>query len=85
MKPIVYKGSYFIIIESKQENKKTNIYYIYTDEDKEVLLGKIKWYDPWRKYCFYPEDNIVWDNKCLTELVEYLNELNYEYKRKKEE
>lgn len=85
MKPIVYKGSYFIIIESKQENKKTNIYYIYADEDKEILLGRIKWYGPWRKYCFYPEDNIVWDNKCLTELVEYLNELNYEYKRKKEE
>lgn len=85
MKPIVYKGSYFIIIESKQENKKTNIYYIYTDEDKEILLGRVKWYSPWRKYCFYPEDNIVWDNKCLTELVEYLNKLNYEYKHKKEE
>lgn len=85
MKPIVYKGSYFIIIESKQENKKTNIYYIYTNEDKEILLGRIKWYGPWRKYCFYPEDNIVWDNKCLTELVEYLNKLNYEYKHKKEE
>ena len=30
MKPIVYKGSYFIIIESKQENKKKQAFIIFT-------------------------------------------------------
>ena len=46
----------------------------------EVLLGTIKWYNHWRKYCFYPESNIIWDNKCLMELVKFLDKINYEYK-----
>lgn len=85
MNNVVYTGKYFSIIEVFQENKKTNIYYIYPDLDTDVLLGKIKWYNHWRKYCFYAEDNIIWDTKCLNELITFLDNLNQEHKNKKKE
>lgn len=83
MNNVVYIGKYFSIIEVFQENKKTNIYYIYPDSDTDVLLGRIKWYNHWRKYCFYAEDNIIWDTKCLNELITFLDNLNQEHKNKK--
>ena len=42
MSEIVYQGTYFIIVKCKQENKKTNIYYIYPDRDINILYGRIK-------------------------------------------
>lgn len=83
MNNVVYTGKYFSIIEVFQKNKKTNIYYIYPDSDTDVLLGRIKWYNHWRKYCFYAEDNIIWDTKCLNELITFLDNLNQEHKNKK--
>lgn len=85
MNNVIYTGKYFSIIEVFQENKKTNIYYIYPDSDTDVLLGRIKWYNHWRKYCFYAEDNIIWDTKCLNELITFLDNLNQEHKNKKKE
>ena len=85
MSKFVYNGEYFSILEVPQENKKTNIYYIYPDSDTDILYGRIKWYNRWRKYCFYTEDNIIWDSKCLTELINFLDKLNKDYKNKKKE
>lgn len=85
MSEIVYQGTYFIIVKCKQENKKTNIYYIYPDRDIDILYGRIKWYNHWRKYCFYAEDNIIWDSKCLIELINFLDKLNENYRNKRNE
>lgn len=85
MSKFVYNGEYFSILEVPQENKKTDVYYIYLDSDTDILYGRIKWYNRWRKYCFYAEDNIIWDSKCLTELINFLDKLNKDYKNKKKE
>ena len=85
MSKFVYNGEYFSILEVPQENKKTDIYYIYPDSDTDILYGRIKWYNRWRKYCFYAEDNIICDSKCLTELINFLDKLNKDYKNKKKE
>lgn len=85
MSKFVYNGEYFSILEVPQENKKTDIYYIYPDSDTDILYGRIKWYNRWRKYCFYAEDNIIWDSKCLTELINFLDKLNKDHKNKKKE
>lgn len=38
-------------------------------------LGIIKWRSGWRKYVFEPETCTVWDAKCLTDIITFLNEL----------
>jgi hypothetical protein len=35
-------------------------------------LGKVSWYAPWRKYCFTPEGNTVFDAMCLHEIAAFL-------------
>lgn len=36
------------------------------------LLGQIKWYAPWRQYCFFPADDCVFNHSCLTEIVQFI-------------
>lgn len=31
------------------------------------LLGEIHWHAPWRRYCFFPYPDMVWDRNCLAE------------------
>lgn len=36
------------------------------------LLGEIKWYVAWRKYCFFPCYVTIFDSNCLTEILAFL-------------
>jgi len=42
------------------------------------MLGVIKWHGPWRKYCFYPEANCLFDKSCLEEVAAFLDGLMIE-------
>lgn len=55
----------FEIIEHKP---KTNVYEVRAKSD-DFVLGKIKWYAPWRQYCFFPVD---WNS-----LIKAIRELRY--------
>jgi len=46
-------------------------------------IGEIRWFGRWRKYCFFPNDNTVYDAKCLTDITNILIELMKEHKEKK--
>jgi hypothetical protein len=37
-------------------------------------LGEIRWYGPWRQYCFFPESEMVFSSGCLNELAEFMRE-----------
>ena len=78
----IYKGDYFFITKINEANRKTPIYYIF--EYNANCIGEIKWYSPWRKFCFYPDKDTVWDNKCLNEVLLKLIDINQKYKLKKE-
>ena len=80
-KEIIYTGEYFNIEEQTYENRKTCILVIYTKDNFE--LGQIKWYGAWRKYCFYPNSNTIWDNKCLIEVLDFIKEYTDYYKNNK--
>jgi len=34
-------------------------------------LGEIRWYAPWRKYCFYPQSETVFDKGCLRDIADF--------------
>lgn len=34
-----------------------------------AVLGEIKWFGAWRKYCFYPQIATVFDYTCLQDLA----------------
>jgi len=33
-----------------------------------VILGYIKWYGPWRQYCFHPSHETVFSSGCQDEI-----------------
>ena len=66
------------IIDSKG---KTNVYTV----DNKCLsyrVGIIKWACNFRKYAFYPENNMQYDSKCLMDIGYILNELMLEHKKR---
>ncbi len=74
-------NDYFVILEKpKVVSRKTSIYEIYEKNTTGCLLGEIKWYGAWRKFCFFPNEKTIWDTKCLTKITEFLDKTNKEYR-----
>lgn len=44
------------------------------------VLGRISWYGAWRQYTFSPGYPTVWNNSCLKDIVNFLEQLMKEYK-----
>lgn len=70
----------FLVIKEYQNTGKTLKFEVINKSD--ILLGYIQWYGPFRKYCFYPSSNTLWDNKCLKDIVKVLEQLMNERKNK---
>lgn len=68
-------GKYIYYTKAMIKDRKTPIYKLFSREDRNINLGEIKWNCRWRKYCFYSIDDIVFDEKCLMEIVNFLNKL----------
>ena len=45
-------------------------------------LGIIKWYGPWREYCFFPITNTIFSDECLLAIVEFLESLEKERRQR---
>ena len=49
-------------------NRKTKSWFIQNTQSKTVI-GWIHWHTGFRKYSFYPEDNMVFDAGCLESIA----------------
>lgn len=50
-------------------------------------LGRISWHGPWRKYCFFPEAETVFEQTCLHEIAAFIDaetEAHKQLNKKKE-
>lgn len=74
----IYEGTFFIIKKETIEKRKTPIYHIFSWDGPE--LGVIKWYQSWRKYCFYPNGDTIWDRSCIVSVIKFMDKLNEEHK-----
>ena len=39
------------------------------------IIGQIKWYGPWRQYCFFPSPFSVFNPECLSHIINFIKEL----------
>ena len=76
-------GEYIYAIEVWEEGKKLPQYVLCNKKDLFIHLGMIKWYGAWRKFCFYPISDTIWDNKCLEQLLNFINDYNSNWKKSK--
>ena len=45
-------------------------------------LGMIGWYAAWRRYCFQPIEECVFDPECLRDIAAFMEERTKEQKAK---
>lgn len=65
----------YIEMEEVEKKSKTSVYAIFSKSNREAI-GTIKWYGPWRQYCFFPlDDETVWNRTCLNDIVDFINQL----------
>ncbi len=56
-------------------------WYVETLEDED-FLGVVKWFGPWRKYAFFPEPQCVFEEVCMREISQFIEEQTRSRRRK---
>jgi len=61
---------------SAEQKPKTQVWDVLTTSNG-VLLGTIRWYGPWRQYCFMPETDAetVFSAGCLQDVEAHIRQL----------
>ncbi len=66
--------SEFIEFELLKKNPKTSIYAVQNLKSNR-MIGLIKWYGPWRQYCFFPDRDTIFNMDCMRYIIDYIKEL----------
>lgn len=62
-----------------QRKPKTEVYTV-NNKSSGVLLGIIKWFAPWRQYCFFPSETTVYSQGCLKDIENFIQKLMHKRK-----
>jgi len=60
----------------EKDTGKTMVYSVRTthiSNPEMSKLGVIKWYGSWRKYCYFPLGDTVYDDRCMTQIIHFMN------------
>jgi hypothetical protein len=72
-----YKYLRFEELEAKTKTKQFTV-----ENTSGYILGYVKWYAPWRKYCFFVSlDELIFDAGCLADIQDFINKLMSEWKK----
>lgn len=71
----------WIRFEEKASNTKTKRWTVLPHQEI-YPLGEIKWYGPWRKYCFFPNSArmVILEEHCLRDIALFCEERTKEHK-----
>ena len=64
----------FKILENKP---KTKVYEVLSKLHG-FRLGIVMWYGAWGQYCFFPEENTVFNNQCMKDICSFIEEIRNE-------
>ena len=66
-----YQYINFKLIEQKP---KTGVYQC-CNKGSGNELGIVKWYPPWRKYCYFPTVQAVYSKGCLEDINDFISKV----------
>lgn len=75
MKP----GPHIKFTEIPQTGKLTKVWRVISIQSG-TLLGGIKWYPAWRRYCFFPLNDMLFDANCLWDIADFVARMTAEQK-----
>ena len=64
----------YLKFELIEQKLKTGVYLI-SSIKTDTILGRVYWYNSWRRYAFFPEENSVFDSSCLGEIKVFIDSL----------
>ena len=68
---LVTQGTYLNFIDEGYLNPKAQTKRFSVTEKSGSKLGEIRWFAPWRKYCFFT-NNVVLEEVCMADISEFL-------------
>lgn len=80
---ILMSGKYMHLVEQPTPVERKTAIYEVRENVGDALLGHIKWYGPWRGFCWFPACGTVFDAGCLSQIIEWIKTLNTQHKEKK--
>jgi hypothetical protein len=73
-------GDKYLCFEELESKPKTKQFAV-KNKTSDFILGYVKWYSPWRRYCFFiDKPSLVFDTGCLGEICDFINKLMLERK-----
>jgi hypothetical protein len=66
-----YKFIHFVETERKE---KTAVFACLNNHS-DFKLGEVRWYPPWRQYCFLPTGNAVFNVGCMDDIKHFIGQL----------
>jgi hypothetical protein len=70
----------FDLVDLPAKNK-TKIWNIRT-KDSHDLIGVVRWHCPWRKYCLFGITEVVYEQDCLRDIAEFIEQKTKEHHQK---
>ena len=74
-------GKSYITFKKIEDKPKTSVFAILSKSNDDIL-GIVKWYAPWRQYCFFPENDTLWNPSCMKDVREFILGLMSSRKRR---
>ena len=65
--------SRYLRFELSEELPKTKVWCIFS-KTSNGYLGNIKWFSRWRQYCFYPNNETIFNSECLDDIKNFLKD-----------
>lgn len=75
---VIAKGKHiYFRYEGDSPSGKTK-YFAVMATDGEMMLGRVSWYSKWRKYCFWPFADTLYEQDCLRDIADFIQRQTHE-------
>lgn len=68
------KYKYLVFEKSAHQLPKTSVWEC-KNAKRGTVLGIVKWYSPWRQYCYFPTVQAVYSAGCLNDISHFIGQL----------
>jgi len=72
-----YKYILFVLIQKNGAKKITKTWEAHSSG---IVLGTVKWWAHWRRYCFFPKPEMLFDANCLWDIADFCSRMTTEQK-----